>query len=91
VAWIRQWISSPSYCIALNRTLVGYFNGRKGIGQGDTISPYLFVIAMEILSLLLEESTRDNPQFGFHPKCYGLRLNHLCFADDLLIFFCCKH
>jgi hypothetical protein len=42
-------------------------------------------MAMEILSLLLEEAA-TNPQFGFHPKCHSLKLTHLCFADDLLIF-----
>jgi hypothetical protein len=41
---------------------------------------------MEILSLLLEENTYGNPSFGFIPKCANLKLNHLCFADDLLIF-----
>jgi hypothetical protein len=28
----------------------------------------------------------SNSSFGFHPKCLSLRLTHLCFADDLLIF-----
>jgi hypothetical protein len=50
------------------------------------MSPYLFVIAMEVLCLLLEEETSINPLFEFHPRCVDLRLNHLCFADDLLIF-----
>jgi hypothetical protein len=86
VNWIRECISSPSYSISLNGSLVGYFHGRKGLRQGDPISPYLFVLAMEILSLLLEENTYGNPSFGFHPKCANLKLNHLCFADDLLIF-----
>jgi hypothetical protein len=86
VNWIRECISSPSYSIFLNGSLVGYFHGRKGLRQGDPISPYLFVLAMEILSLLLEENTYGNPSFGFIPKCANLKLNHLCFADDLLIF-----
>lgn len=30
----------------------------------------------------------DNPGFSFHPKCKRLRLNHLAFADDLMII--CK-
>ena len=25
-------------------------------------------------------------QFKYHPKCKKLNLNHLCFADDLMIF-----
>lgn len=24
--------------------------------------------------------------FKFHPQCKGLKLNHLCFADDLMLF-----
>jgi hypothetical protein len=48
VAWIKECISSPSYSIALNGTLVGYFHGRKGIRQGDSISPFLFVMDMEV-------------------------------------------
>jgi hypothetical protein len=85
VGWVRECISSPSYSIALNGSLVGYFPGQKGLRQGDPMSPYLFVMAMKILSLLLEEAFA-NPRFGFHPKFHSLKLTHLCFADDLLIF-----
>jgi hypothetical protein len=34
---------------------------------------------------LLEE-VAASPLFSFHPKCKVVRLNHLCFVDDLLIF-----
>jgi len=85
VAWIRACISSPSFTITLNGTLVGNFPGRKGLRQGDPISPYLFVLAMEGLSLLLEEIT-SSPQFTYHPTCKSVQLNHLCFANDLLVF-----
>jgi hypothetical protein len=65
---------------------VGYFQGKKGLRQGDPLSPYLFVLAMEGLSLLLEEMASSFPFFSFHPRCSLLRLTHLSFADDLLIF-----
>ncbi|XP_062143871.1 uncharacterized protein LOC133851454 [Alnus glutinosa] len=41
---------------------------------------------MEVLSRLLAEASMDVEQFRFHPKCSKLKLTHLCFADDLLIF-----
>jgi hypothetical protein len=41
---------------------------------------------MEGLSLLLEEAA-SNSLFSYHPKCSVIKLSHLCFANDLLIFF----
>lgn len=51
------------------------------------MSPLLFVICMEYLSRLL---TYAGTQAGyqFHYRCKSLRLNHLVFADDLILF--CK-
>jgi hypothetical protein len=40
---------------------------------------------MEGLSLLLTQAA-SSPQFSYHPKCNLVKLTHLCFADDLLVF-----
>jgi len=85
ISWISACITSPSFTIALNGTLVGFFQGKKGLRQGDPISPYLFVIAMEGLTLLMEEAAAS-PHFGYHPKCAAVKLTHLCFAVVLLVF-----
>jgi hypothetical protein len=61
-------ITSPYFSIALNGSLVGFFPGKKGLRQGDPISPYLFVMAMEVLSLLLADAVGNIPRFGFHPR-----------------------
>lgn len=49
------------------------------------MSPYLFAITMEYLSRLLDELKCDK-QYKYHPKCARLKLTHLSFADDLLLF-----
>jgi hypothetical protein len=86
VNWIKECITSPRFSISLNETLVGYFKGAKGFRQGDPLSPYLFVIAMEVFSRIMCEFTGSNSGFKFHPRCSKLQLTHLCFADDMLLF-----
>ncbi|XP_016675141.1 uncharacterized protein [Gossypium hirsutum] len=46
---------------------------------------YLFVVAMNALSRILEEVAQCGV-FKYHPKCLRVKLSHLSFADDLLIF-----
>ncbi|KAK5772521.1 hypothetical protein PVK06_048810 [Gossypium arboreum] len=62
--------------------LLVFFRGEREIRQGDL---YLFVVAMNALSRILEEVAQCGV-FKYHPKCLRVKLSHLSFADDLLIF-----
>lgn len=53
------------------------------------MSPYLFVIVIEVLARILNELTLD-PNFKFHWRCGKNRIVNLCFADDLMVF-CKRH
>ena len=86
VMWIRECITNPRFSISLNGSMVGYFKGGKGLGQGDPISPYLFVIAMEAFTRIMQRKIQEPTQFKFHPYSKALKITHLSFADDLLIF-----
>ncbi|KAL0451197.1 UNVERIFIED_CONTAM: Retrovirus-related Pol polyprotein from type-2 retrotransposable element R2DM [Sesamum latifolium] len=63
-----------------------FFPGARGIRQGDPMSPYLFVIAMEVLHLLLTQRVDQSEDFRYHWHCEKIGLVNLCFADDLLLF-----
>ncbi|XP_074298665.1 uncharacterized protein LOC141629588 [Silene latifolia] len=80
-------VSTSFFSLSLNGAQFGYFNGKRGLRQGDPVSPLLFTICMEYLTRILDFATQKW-YFRFHPLCGGLRLNHLLFADDLLMF--CK-
>ncbi|KAL9675480.1 hypothetical protein QQ045_003682 [Rhodiola kirilowii] len=85
VKWIRACISSVKYSVVINGGMEGYFSSSRGIRQGDPISPYLFTLVMEVLSRLLRRES-GSAGFKFHPKCARIRLTHLLFADDAIIF-----
>ncbi|KAA0062888.1 non-LTR retroelement reverse transcriptase-like protein [Cucumis melo var. makuwa] len=55
----------------------------KGVRQGDPLSPFLFVMVMEVLSRMLNKIPQS---FKFHHRCEKVKLTHLTFADDLMIF-----
>ncbi|XP_020250238.1 uncharacterized protein LOC109827635 [Asparagus officinalis] len=90
IKWIMACITSPSYSISLNGSLHGYFKGERGLRQGDPLSPYLFILGMEYLSRKLDLLYHDR-MFKFHPKCKRLKITHLVFADDLLLFSKADH
>ncbi|KAL0347781.1 UNVERIFIED_CONTAM: hypothetical protein Scaly_1794100 [Sesamum calycinum] len=56
-----------------------------GLRQGDPMSPGLFLLCMEYFSRLIKRKTTDS-DFNFHPKCEKLKITHLLFADDLMMF-----
>lgn len=45
-----SWISSSSIYILFNGERTDYFNPSIGISQGEPLSPYLFIICMELIS-----------------------------------------
>ncbi|KAG6783515.1 hypothetical protein POTOM_012964 [Populus tomentosa] len=85
INWIKICISTAHYTINMNGELHGFFKSTRGLRQGDPLSPYLFVFAMEGLGGLLRNATQ-NTTFKYHWQCKQNSITHLCFADDLMLF-----
>ena len=64
--WIRSCISTPRFSININGELAVFFSSSKGLRQGDPLSPYLFVIAMEVLSMILQKKISEDSSFLYH-------------------------
>ena len=72
--------------MGINGELQGFFGSTRGIRQGGPLSPYLYVLVMDVLSMIIAKKVNESENFSFHWRCDRTRTTHLCFADDLLLF-----
>ncbi len=81
MSWVRLLYSSPTAAVVTNKLCSQYFPLSKGTSQGCPLSPLLFVLAIEPLSIKLKntQSIHGNNRMGMENK---VSLN----ADDLLIY-----
>ncbi|XP_011101939.1 uncharacterized protein LOC105179974 [Sesamum indicum] len=80
-----ECVCTSSFSVSLNGSLRGFFPRKKGLQKGDPMSPALFLLSMEYLSRMIKRKT-SNSDFNYHPKCEKLKITHLLFADDLMLF-----
>ncbi|KAL2247314.1 UNVERIFIED_CONTAM: hypothetical protein Sindi_2583700, partial [Sesamum indicum] len=86
VKWIEECVTTPSFSVGLNGKPHGFFRGARGLRQGDPLSPYLFVLVMEVLHLGFLQLIDQEELFSYHWKCEAARIFQLGFADDVILF-----
>ncbi|KAL6323746.1 hypothetical protein AAG906_002214 [Vitis piasezkii] len=92
IKWIDWCISTVKFSVLINGSPSGFFQSSRGLRQGDPLSPYLFVIATEVFSIMLRRAISGDYLSGWRVsgrRGKGLQISHLLFADDtwLLMWF----
>ena len=89
----NKWISLISCCIRtvsfsilVNGEPRGLIHLSKGLRQGDPLSPYLFLLCVEGLHSLIQQAENCGNLHGVSLCKEGLKVSHLFFADDSLLF-----
>nr|XP_016504797.1 PREDICTED: uncharacterized protein LOC107822745 [Nicotiana tabacum] len=89
IKWIRSSLTTVKYFILVNMTPVGFFSPQKGIRQRDPLSHFLFILAIEGLSKILDKAKQMQWIEGFRvgsSVANSVTISHLLYADDTLIF-----
>jgi hypothetical protein len=79
--WIKVLYNGISSCVSINGQYSSWFPISRGVRQGDPLSPYLYLICAEILSLLIRKNV----------DIKGIKMNAVerlisQFADDTTLF-----
>uniref|UniRef100_A0A803MUL6 Reverse transcriptase domain-containing protein n=1 Tax=Chenopodium quinoa TaxID=63459 RepID=A0A803MUL6_CHEQI len=82
--WIMECITTFTYAILINGEPTPFFTPKVDLRQGDPLSPYLFILVMEVLSKKLLALQSSNAIQGIKVARTAPAINHLFFADDTL-------
>ena len=83
--WIKGLLESSRAAVLVNGSPTFDFKCEKGLRQGDPISPFLFLMVMEVLSWLLEKAKEIGVFKGIDMLDSNIVISHLFYADDALI------
>nr|GEV72418.1 reverse transcriptase zinc-binding domain-containing protein [Tanacetum cinerariifolium] len=54
--------------------------------RGSYVPVFVYVIVMEILTLILKRKVREDGELTYHYKCGKQKIVNICFVDDLIMF-----
>src|SRR6266542_5737705 len=84
--WIDKVMSKGSVAIKVNDQICHYFQTRKGLRQGDPLSPILFNIVVDMLAILIARAKEDGQVGGLIPHLVDGGVFILQYADDTILF-----
>ncbi|KAL9964740.1 hypothetical protein ACROYT_G028420 [Oculina patagonica] len=81
IRWVKVLYSDISSCVMNNGFASDLFEIKRGVRQGDPLSPYLFIIALEVLNIAIRQNKEIE---GIKVGNEEVKLT--VFADDLTTF-----
>jgi hypothetical protein len=84
--WIEGMVTGGSVGIKVNDDIGHYFQTKRGLCQGDPMSPILFNIVANMLAILIKWAKEVGQINGIIPHLVDDGLSILQYTDDTIIF-----
>ena len=81
ISWVKLFYTDAQSCVINNGYLSTFFPIKRGVRQGCPLSPYLFILCIELLSY---EILHNNDIKGVN--LHGCEIKETLFADDATFF-----
>jgi len=82
--WIRGCLESAKASVLLNGNPTKEFQVHRGLRQGDPLSPFLFILAMEGLYVAMEDTVHHSLYKEVNVGNLQILVSHLFYADDAI-------
>jgi hypothetical protein len=76
--------ASSSYSVRLNGVRGQWLRHRRGLQQGDPLSPFLFILVIDTLQFILKKATDKGMLTPLRDRTARLRFS--LYADDVAVF-----
>ncbi|KAJ4789072.1 RNA-directed DNA polymerase (reverse transcriptase)-related family protein [Rhynchospora pubera] len=86
IEWIKACVTTARFSILFNGKADGFIEPKRGLRQGCALSPYLFILCMDVLSRMLDFYAGREYISGIRVARSAPKLTSIMFADDLVIF-----
>ena len=85
--WVKVFVQGGNVGIKVNDQMGSYFQTKKGLRQGDPLSPILFNIVVDMLAIILSRAKEEGQIKGVVTHLVENGLSILQYADDTVLFF----
>ncbi|KAJ0941986.1 putative RNA-directed DNA polymerase [Helianthus annuus] len=84
VDWVMATVTTAKASVLVNGSPTQEFVCHRGLRQGDPLSPFLFVMAMEALTGVVKKAVSSGFLHGIQCTPQGPILSHFLYADDAI-------
>ncbi|PNY03176.1 ribonuclease H [Trifolium pratense] len=84
--WIDVILKSATLSISINGKMHGYFHCKRGVRQGDPLSPLLFCIAEDVLSRNITKLVSEGKLRLSKGSRNVVIPSHCFYADDIMVY-----